>query len=102
MHVPDAASHVETLPVHRVVFVVEHTPHAPLGWQAGVAPPHSASAVQAWHVCVPAVSQTGLAPEHCALAKHPTQVARGASQTDVAPTQREAFVPEHWPHAPPG
>ena len=46
--------------------------------QTGVAPPHSAFDVQGTHVPV-VVKQTGVAPEH-----------------------NDAFVAEHWPHAPPG
>jgi hypothetical protein len=35
------------VPVHWVVFVVEHWPQAPDAWQAGVEPPHSLSPAQA-------------------------------------------------------
>jgi hypothetical protein len=37
---PRVALHVEVGPVHAVVLVAEQTPQAPLGSQAGVAPPH--------------------------------------------------------------
>jgi hypothetical protein len=47
--VPEPVSHSGVVPVHDVRFVAEHAPHAPPGWQAGVAPPHSPSATQARH-----------------------------------------------------
>ena len=56
--------------------MAEHWPHAPPGWQAGVAPPHSLSPAHARHVCV-AVLQTGVVPLHWALVRHGTQVAVG-------------------------
>ena len=34
-------------PEHAVALVTEHWPHAPLAWQAGVAPPHWLSLVHA-------------------------------------------------------
>jgi hypothetical protein len=79
----------------------EHWPHAPLGWQAGVAPPHSPSAAQARQVCV-ATLQTGVPPPHCAFYVHGTQIAAATSQTGVAPVQRVALVIEQAPQAPPG
>jgi hypothetical protein len=86
-------------PPHFVTFVAEHCPHAPVGWQAGVAPPHSPSTAQARQVCV-AVLHTGVVPPHCAFDVHGTQVALAASQTGVAPPHAVAFVAEHCPHAP--
>ena len=56
--------------------MAEHWRHAPLAWQAGVAPPHSLSlpqARQAWVV----VLQTGVLPLHWAFEVHGTQVAEG-------------------------
>jgi hypothetical protein len=53
--------------------VAEHWPHAPLAWQAGVAPPHSPSPAQARHAWV-AVLQTGVVPEQVALETQGTQV----------------------------
>jgi hypothetical protein len=50
-------------PVHLAALVVEQTPQAPLGWQAGVALGHWLSEVQAWQVWV-VVLQTGVAPPH--------------------------------------
>jgi len=44
---PRTSSHEGVAPVQRDVFVVEHWPHAPEDWQAGVAPPQSPSAAQA-------------------------------------------------------
>jgi hypothetical protein len=60
-------------PVQWVEFVAEHWPHAPPDWQAGVAPPHSASpahARQVWN----AGSQTGAAPPQSASARQGTHV----------------------------
>ena len=42
----------ETGPLHLVVLVAEQTPQTPLGWQAGVAPPQSASDPQPRQACV--------------------------------------------------
>ena len=77
----------------------EHWPHAPDGWPAGVAPPHSLSPAHERQVCV-VVLHTGVVPPHCALETHGTQVAVATSQAGVAPLQRVAFVAEHTPHAP--
>jgi hypothetical protein len=43
LQIPSVVSQVEVGPVQDDALVTEHTPHAPLGWQAGVAPPHWAS-----------------------------------------------------------
>jgi hypothetical protein len=56
-----------------LVLRTEHWPHAPLFWQAGVAPPHCESLTQAWHVCMTG-SQTGVVPEQSASARQGTQV----------------------------
>ena len=53
--------------------MAEHWPHAPEGWQAGVAPPHSESPAQARQVWV-AVLQTGVAPPQFAFEVQGTQV----------------------------
>jgi hypothetical protein len=109
-------------PVQAVALVVEHCPHAPVDWQAGVAPPHSLSPLQARQVrkagshtgVVPpqsaperhptqvllAVRQTGVAPEHWLLSRHCTQVAVLVSQTGVDPPQRPMLVAEQAPQAP--
>ena len=79
----------------------EHWPHAPVGWQAGVAPPHSPSPVQARQVCV-AVLHTGAVPAHCAFEVHGTQRPAATLQAGVAPVQSVAFVAEQTPQAPPG
>jgi hypothetical protein len=102
-HVPVVASHPATGPLHFVAFDAEQTPQAPDGWQAGVAgvAAQSASAAQPWHVCVEP-SHTGVAPEHCALVRQPTQVPAPTSHTDVAPVQRRAFDAEQTPQAPDG
>jgi hypothetical protein len=88
-------------PVQRALLPSEHWPQAPLGWQAGVDPPHSPSPAQARQVCVAGL-QTGVAPPHCAFDTHGTQVAVGTSHTGVAPRQRAAFVAEQTPQAPLG
>ena len=62
-------------PVQRALFAAEHSPHAPDGWQAGVAPPHSPSPAQARQACV-ARSQTGVAPAALRV--------RGAGDADAA------------------
>jgi len=85
--------------VQRALFVAEHSPHAPVGWHAGVVPPHSPSAAQARHALIER-SHTGVAPPHCALDVHGTQTPRASSQAGVAPVHRDVFVAEHWPHAP--
>jgi hypothetical protein len=46
-HVPPATKQSGVPPVQRSELVAEHWPHAPPGWQAGVAPPHSLSPLQA-------------------------------------------------------
>jgi hypothetical protein len=61
------------LPEHCVVFVAEHWPQAPDGWQAGAAPPHSLSPAQARQLCV-VVLQTGVVPPHCAFEVQATQL----------------------------
>jgi hypothetical protein len=110
--------------VQAVALVAEHCPHAPDDWQAGVAPPHSLSPLQARQVrkagshtgVVPpqsasarhptqvlvAVRQTGVAPEHWLLCRHCTQVATLVSQIGVAPPQSPMLVAEQAPHAPDG
>jgi hypothetical protein len=86
----------------RVTLVAEHTPHAPDGWQAGVAPvPQSASPAQARQVWV-APSQTGVVPEQSASARHATQVPLGVKHSGVPPVHCTELPAEHWPHAPAG
>lgn len=69
--VPVAVSQAGVEPVQAVAFVAEHWPQLPSGWQAAVAPPHWASAVQG------------------------TQVPELVSQVGVAPEQARALVAEH-------
>jgi hypothetical protein len=86
----------------RVVLVAEHTPQAPVGWQAGVAPPpHSPSPVQARQTWPPG-SQTGVVPEQSASARQATQVPLAVKQSGVPPVQRSELPAEHWPQAPAG
>jgi hypothetical protein len=65
--VADGTSHAGVAPEHRLAFVAEQMPHAPLGWHAGVEPPQSLSPPHARQVFV-ARLQTGVAPPHCAHA----------------------------------
>jgi hypothetical protein len=99
--VPGATSQIGVAPAHPVELVLEHWPQAPDGWQAGVAPPHSLSPLQARQACA-VVLHTGVEPPHCALAMQPTQLPDPTSQAGVAPPQAPALVLEHWPHAPDG
>jgi hypothetical protein len=46
LQIPSVVSHAEVGPLQGDALVAEHTPQAPPGWQAGVAPPHWASLVQ--------------------------------------------------------
>ena len=79
----------------------EHWPHAPDGSQAGVAPPHSASAPQARHVCN-VVLQTGVSPPHWAFEVQGTQVPAEVRQAGVAPLHLLVLVAEQTPQAPDG
>jgi hypothetical protein len=99
--VPAETSHMGVAPLQAVLLVLEHWPQAPVGSQAGVAPPQSLSPAQARQAC-DAVLHTGVAPPHCAFVVQPTQVPDGTSQTAVAPLQAVTLVLEHWPQAPVG
>jgi hypothetical protein len=83
------------------LFVAEHWPHAPDGWQAGVAPPQSASPAHARQVWV-AVLQTGNVPPHSALVVQLTQVPVGTLHAGMLPVHFVLFVAEQTPHAPDG
>jgi hypothetical protein len=63
-------------PVQRSELPAEHWPHAPPGWQAGVAPLHSLSPLQARQLC-DAGSQTGVAPAQSLLTRQGTQLPVG-------------------------
>jgi hypothetical protein len=99
--VPVVASHAGFVPPHRAPLVVEQTPQAPLGWQAGVAPPHWASLVQPVQVRVVRL-QTGAAAPQSAFESQPTHRPFAMLHEGVAPTQAFMFVEEHWPQAPDG
>jgi hypothetical protein len=100
-HVPAPISQAGFGVTQDVALLSEHSPQAPLAWQAGVAPPQSPSPPHARQACsVP--SHTGVVPEHSLLETQATQSPEGTWQTGVVPPQRVAFVTEHWPHAPPG
>jgi hypothetical protein len=99
--VPVATLQAGIDPLHFVLLVAEQTPHAPEGWQAGVAPPQSPSPPQARQVwLVP--SQIGVAPLQSALARQATQLPEGAKQSGVPPVQRRLLPAEHCPQVPPG
>ena len=98
---PAPTSHDGVAPPHFVALPAEHCPHAPLAWQAGVAPPQSASPPQAWQVC-DAASQSGGAPLHCAFDVQVTHAPMAVSQRGVVPLHKTELVAEHWPQAPLG
>jgi len=100
-HAPDAVLHTEFGPEHFVVLLAEHTPHAPVGWQAGVAPPQSTSPAQARHACVVPL-HTGALPPQSPFTRQPTQVPDAARQRGVVPPHAIVFAAVHWPHAPEG
>jgi hypothetical protein len=75
-HVPEDVRQSGVAPTQRSELPAEHWPQAPPGWQAGVAPPHSLSPLQARQLC-DAGSQTGVAPEQSELVRHGTHVPVG-------------------------
>jgi hypothetical protein len=96
---PEAGRQSGVAPVHRLALVAEHSPQAPLGWQAGAAPPHSPSPAQprqVWNV----ESHLGAAAGQSPSARQETQLPLGAWQSGFVPMQRLVFVAEHWPQAP--
>jgi hypothetical protein len=100
-HVAVGGLHTGAAPVQRVAFVAEQVPQMPLGWQAGVAPPHSPSPAQPRQVCVPE-SQTGVPPPHCADVTQTTHVPLEGLQTGDAAAHCVALLAEQTPQAPPG
>ena len=72
-HVALVVSHAGVAPVQAVALVAEHWPQAPLAWQAGVAPPHSASPAQARQTWA-TVLHTGVVPPHWAFEVQGTQM----------------------------
>jgi hypothetical protein len=92
--VPVGRSQAGVVPEHLVLFVAEQTPQAPEGWQAGVAPPQSASPAQARQVCV-APSQVGVVPLQSASARQCTHLPALVSQRGVAPVHCVLFAAEH-------
>jgi hypothetical protein len=89
------------VPVQSAALAAEHWPHAPLGWQAGVAPPHSPSPEQprqAWNVA----SHLGAGDGQSPSARHETQVPADVRQSGFAPEHWPVLPAEHWPHAPLG
>jgi hypothetical protein len=72
-HVPLVVRQKGAAPEHSVAFVAEHWPQVPLGWQAGVVPPHSESPLQprqVWKVA----SHRGAAAGQSPSARQLTQV----------------------------
>jgi hypothetical protein len=96
---PAPTSQAGVAPVQRVALLAEHWPQAPLGWQAGLAPPHSPSTAQARQTRV-VVSQTGVAPPQFASDRQATQAPTLTRQSGVAPAQSVLLVLEHWPQVP--
>jgi hypothetical protein len=90
---PADTRHSGCVPAQRVVLLAEHSPQAPLVWQAGVAPPHSPSPEQARQTCV-ATLQTGVVPPHSALELQFAHVPVATLQAGVAPVQRVTLVAE--------
>ena len=84
--VPEPTSHTGVAPVHAAALPAEHWPQRPLGWQAGVAPPHSLSPPHARQVRN-AGSQIGVAPPQSALTRQPTHAFVLVLHTGVAPEQ---------------
>jgi hypothetical protein len=97
--VPVGTSHAGVMPVHLLVFVAEQVPQAPEAWQAGVAPPQSASPAQPRQVCEPP-SQTGVVPLQSASARQRTHFPAAVLQRGVAPVHCVLLFTEHWPQAP--
>jgi hypothetical protein len=98
-HTPAGTSHTDVVPAQRRAFEAEHWPHAPPGWQAGVAPPQSASDAHARQVRV-VRSQTGVPPAQSASPAHATHVPVDASQAGVAPAQALLLTAEQAPQEP--
>ena len=84
--VPEPTSQTGVAPVHAVALPSEHCPHRPIGWHAGVAPPHSLSPPHARQVRN-AGSQIGVLPPQSALTRQPTHTFVPVLQTGVAPEQ---------------
>jgi hypothetical protein len=91
--VPADTRHRGCVPVQRLVLPAEHSPHAPLVWQAGVAPPHSLSPAHARHTWA-ATLHTGVVPPHSALVLQLAQVPVATLQAGVVPVQRVTLVAE--------
>jgi hypothetical protein len=68
---PLVTSHAGVVPVQSASLVAEHSPQAPVGWQAGVVPPQSVSPEHAMQV--PVASQTGVVPLQSVAERHCTQ-----------------------------
>jgi hypothetical protein len=98
---PDRASQTGVAPVQAVVFPLEQAVQAPLGWQAGMAPPQLASLVHPWQVLLVA-SQIGAVPPHCALVVHDRQMPLPTLQPGVGPVQSVVLLAEQMPQAPVG
>ena len=100
--VPEVVSQTGVVSLQRVVLLAEQTPHAPDGWQAGSAPPHSLSPPQprqTWRdgsqIGADGVVQSG-------SPRQATQVPLLVSHSGAVPVQALALLDEHWPQAPDG
>ena len=95
-HVPLGASQTCDPPVHCVTLPSEHCPHAPDAWQAGVAPPQSASLAHFPQIWLD--PHTGVVPPQSPAVRQPTQLLTVVSQRGVAPLQLASLA--HVTHAP--
>lgn len=75
-------------------MLIEHCPHAPFGWHAGVAPLQSVSVEHPTQACVVAL-HTGVAPLQFEFVRQPTQVPAAVLQMGFEPVQAVLFVVEH-------
>jgi hypothetical protein len=87
------------VPVHCVVLLAEHWPHAPDGWHAGVVPEHSPSPAQPRHVCATTL-HTGVAPPHSAFDTQFTHVPEATLHAGMLPVHRVVLLAEQTPHEP--
>jgi len=83
------------------MLLAEQAPQVPLGWQAGVAPPQSASRAQPRQVFV-VVSQMGLVPPHWEALVQERQVPVAPSQPETGPLHLAVLVAEQTPQTPLG
>ncbi|HVR64309.1 MAG TPA: hypothetical protein VMU50_20555, partial [Polyangia bacterium] len=85
------ASHSGVAPAQALWFVAEQTPHAPLAWQAGVAPPQSPSPPQPRQTFMDRL-HTGRVPPQVVPSTQATQVPDITSHTG-APAPQAMLLP---------